>query len=207
MIPLHQLLALTGFAFVMAGTPGPNNMMVLSSGLTFGFRRTIPHMFGIALGFGAMTVLVGLGLGAVFERFPIIFIVLKVVGALYLLWLAIAIARSGPIKDGVERGQPLTFLQGALFQWVNPKAWVIAVGAVSAYAQPTNVAASVVLIGAVMTIVTLPCTAIWTAFGEGMRRILRDPAQVRLFNIAMALLLVASLWPVIAELATVLATK
>lgn len=199
-ISLDHLLALIAFAVVMAGTPGPNNMMVLASGLNFGFRRTLPHMFGIAIGFGVMCALVGLGLGQVFTRWPVIYTVMKVAGALYLLWMALAIARSGPIEGGGERGAPFTFLQGAMFQWVNPKAWVIAVGAVSAYTLPAQYFTSVLIIAVAMTLVTVPCVMVWTGFGSVLRRYLSDPRFVRWFNLAMALLLVASLWPIIADL-------
>lgn len=199
-VPLDLILALIGFAFVMAGTPGPNNMMVLTSGLNFGFRRTLPHMLGIAVGFGVMNVLVGLGLGQIFARWPFIYSAMKIIGAAYLLWMAIAIARSGPIEGGGERGAPFSFLQGALFQWVNAKAWVIAVGSISAYTVPTHYLASVLLIGLVMCVVTVPCVMVWTAFGASLRTILSNSKRVRAFNLAMALLLVASLWPIIADL-------
>lgn len=198
-MPLELLVALAGFSLAMAGTPGPNNMMVLSSGLNFGFRRTVPHMLGIAIGFGVMNTLVGLGLGQVFERFPAIYTAMKIVGALYLLWLAWGIANAGPVEGSAARGAPLSFLQAAAFQWVNPKAWVIAVGAVSAYSLPANYLFSILVIGLVMTVLTLPCVALWTLFGSAMRSVLGDPKTVRWFNIAMALLLVASLWPIIQE--------
>lgn len=199
-MPLDVILALVGFSAAMAGTPGPNNMMVLTSGVNFGFRRSVPHMLGIAIGFGVMNGLVGLGLGQIFERWPVIYTTMKIVGALYLLWLAWGIARSGPVEGSAARGAPMTFLQAAAFQWVNPKAWVIAVGAVSAYSQPGSYLLSVLIISAVMMVVTFPCVAVWTAFGSAMRHLLRDPRIVRWFNWSMALLLVASLWPIIAEL-------
>lgn len=199
-MPLDLLLALVGFSVVMAGTPGPNNMMVLTSGVNFGFRRSLPHMLGIAIGFSVMNGLVGLGLGQVFERWPVIYTAMKIIGALYLLWLAWGIAGSGPVEGGAARGAPMTFLQAAAFQWVNPKAWVIAVGAVSAYSQPGNYLLSILIISAVMMVVTFPCVAVWTAFGSAMRHLLTDPRVVRWFNWSMAALLVASLWPIIAEL-------
>lgn len=199
-MPLDVILALVGFSAAMAGTPGPNNMMVLTSGVNFGFRRSVPHMLGIAIGFGVMNGLVGLGLGQIFERWPVIYTAMKIIGAAYLLWLAWGIARSGPVEGAAERGSPMTFLQAAAFQWVNPKAWVIAVGAVSAYSQPGSYLLSVLIISAVMMVVTFPCVAVWTAFGSAMRHLLRDPRIVRWFNWSMALLLVASLWPIIAEL-------
>lgn len=200
MIPLDLLMALIGFALVMAGTPGPNNMMVLASGVNFGLRRSVPHMLGIAIGFGVMNGLVGLGLGQIFERWPIFYTGMKIIGAAYLVWLAWGIARSGPVEGSVERGSPMSFLQAAAFQWVNPKAWVIAVGAVSAYSQPKAYLLSILIISVVMTLVTLPCVAVWTAFGSAMRHLLRDPRIVRWFNFGMALLLLVSLWPIVAEL-------
>lgn len=198
-MPLDLLLALIGFSVVMAGTPGPNNMMVLASGVNFGFQRSMPHILGIAIGFGVMNGLVGMGLGQIFERWPILYTAMKIIGAAYLLWLAWGIANSGPIEDGVERGRPMSFLQAAAFQWVNPKAWVIAVGAVAAYSQPSRYLLSVLIISVVMMVVTLPCVAVWATFGSAMRHVLRDPRAVRWFNLAMALLLVASLWPILAE--------
>ncbi len=199
-MPLDLLLALVGFTIVMAGTPGPNNMMVLASGVNFGFQRSMPHMLGIAIGFGVMNGLVGLGLGQIFARWPMIYTAMKIIGAAYLLWLAWGIARSGTVEDGAERGSPMSFLQAAAFQWVNPKAWVIAIGAVSAYSQPANYLTSVLIISVVMAVVTFPCVAIWTGFGSAMRNVLRNPRSVKWFNLVMALLLVASLWPIIAEL-------
>lgn len=118
------------FALVSSITPGPNNIMLASSGLTFGFRRTIPHMLGVNLGFTLMLVLVGLGLGTMFQQLPWLYTVLKYAGAMYLLYLAWKIAMSGPLESGAQRGRPFTFMQAALFQWVNPKAWVMAVGVI-----------------------------------------------------------------------------
>lgn len=193
------LLALMGFTIVTSITPGPNNMMLLASGVNFGFSRTIPHMLGISIGFTLMTALVGLGLGEIFQRMPVLYTALKYAGAAYMLWLAWGIAHSGPVGDGDARGKPMTFLQAAAFQWVNPKAWVMAVGAISTYSQPANYTISVLLIAAIFGAVNLPTVSLWAAFGSAMRRFLRDPVIVRWFNYGMALLLVASLWPIVAE--------
>ena len=129
------LIALVLFSFVSSVTPGPNNMMLLASGLNFGFRRTIPHMLGIGIGFTIMVLLIGLGLGQVFVRFPVLYTALKLAGAVYLIWLALKIARSGPISrdEPNSAAEPFTFLQAAAFQWVNPKAWMMAVTAVATY--------------------------------------------------------------------------
>ncbi|MDM9560393.1 MULTISPECIES: LysE family translocator [Bordetella] len=189
------------FALVSSITPGPNNIMLASSGLTFGFRRTIPHMLGVNLGFTLMLVLVGVGLGAAFEQFPWLYTVLKYAGALYLLYLAWKIALAGPLESGAQRGQPFTFLQAALFQWVNPKAWVMAVGVIATYTPQAGFYFNLMLAALVCCLVNLPSIGIWAAFGAALQHVLHRPMAIRLFNIGMALLLVASLYPVAQELA------
>jgi threonine/homoserine/homoserine lactone efflux protein len=197
---LDLFLALIGFAFVTSITPGPNNMMLLASGVNFGFTRTIPHMLGISCGFTLMVALIGFGLGEVFQRVPVLYSVLKFTGAVYMLWLAWAIAHSGPVGDGEVQGKPMTFLQAAAFQWVNPKAWVMGIGAIATYSQPDNYLTSIVLIAGIFGLVNLPSVGVWAAFGSALRQFLRNPVIVRWFNWAMALLLVASLWPILADL-------
>ncbi|MCD0504829.1 LysE family translocator [Bordetella petrii] len=200
----HTLLLLGPlalFALVSSITPGPNNIMLASSGLTFGFRRTIPHMLGVNLGFTLMLVLVGLGLGTAFQQFPWLYTVLKYAGALYLLYLAWKIAMSGPMDRGSPRGQPLTFLQAALFQWVNPKAWVMAVGVIATYTPQAGFYWNLALAALVCCLVNLPSIGAWAAFGAALQKLLHRPMAIRLFNIGMALLLVASLYPVALELA------
>ena len=196
---LTLLPALTLFSFVSSITPGPNNLMVMTSGLNFGFGRTVPHILGIAVGFSVMIALVGLGLAAVFVRVPTAMVVLKVVGAAYLVVLAVKIARSGPPRTGAARGVPLTFAQAAAFQWVNPKAWIMAVTACATYGDPDRATASVLLVAAVFGTMGLPCVSIWASFGSGLRRTLADPAKLRIFNYTMAALLVASLYPLVTE--------
>jgi threonine/homoserine/homoserine lactone efflux protein len=151
---LGLLLAFAGFAFVSSITPGPNNVMLLASGVNYGFRRTVPHIAGISLGCVAMVLLVGLGLEQVFAAVPQLYDVLRYTGAAYLLWLAWKIARAGPVVEGPSGGRPMTFCQAAAFQWINPKAWVIVVGAVGTYAPRDgfghNVIALAVLLGAIM---------------------------------------------------------
>jgi threonine/homoserine/homoserine lactone efflux protein len=197
------LLALTGFALVTSITPGPNNMMLLASGVNHGFLRTIPHMLGVAIGFVLMLVLVGLGIGQVLEANPAVFSTLKVASVLYMLWLAWKIANSGPIGGGAEgsTGQPMTFLQAALFQWANPKAWAMALTATAAYTDPTNYLPSLLLMGLVFGVINFPSVAVWTGFGVGLRKMLQDPRKVRIFNIAMAGLLVASMLPAVIDVA------
>ncbi|MBL9064102.1 LysE family translocator [Tabrizicola sp.] len=193
----HELfLALLGFAFVTSVTPGPNNMMLLASGVNFGFRRTVPHMLGISLGHALMVFLVGLGLAGVFKAWPPALLTLKVASVAYMLWLAWKIANSGAPGEGRAKPAPMTFLQAAAFQWVNPKAWAMALGAVSAYvAEPSPLAYAAV--AGVFALVNLPSVSVWAGAGQTVRRWLEGPGRLRAFNWGMAGLLVLSLWPVV----------
>lgn len=191
------MLAFAGFAFVGSITPGPNNAMLLASGLNHGFRRTVPHIAGISLGCVVMLVLAGLGLGEVFEAVPVFYTALRYVGAAYLLWLACTIARSGPMADRPASGRPMTFWQAAAFQWVNPKAWVLVVGAVSTYAPRDGFALNVAVLAVLLGLVNAPSICVWAAFGTMLRPMLTDPRRVRMFNMAMAALLLFSLLPIL----------
>ncbi len=197
---LSLLGPLALFALVSSITPGPNNVMLASSGLNFGFRRSVPHLLGVNLGFTLMIFLVGVGLGSVFQQTPALYTVLKYAGAAYLLYLAWKIANSGPLDEGEARGKPFTFLQAAAFQWVNPKAWVMAVGVVATYTPQNGFFANLVIATLVCGIVNLPSIGIWVTFGTALRHVLHRPAAIRAFNVGMALLLVASLYPVALEL-------
>ena len=190
------MTALIAFAFVTSITPGPNNLMLMASGANFGLRRTVPHALGVALGFVAMAVLVGLGIAQVFERYPVMHAVLTVVSVLYMLWLAWHIATAAAPEGRESTGTPLTFLQAAAFQWVNPKAWTMALGAMTVYA-PDGSALSIVLVAVVFGMVNLPAVGSWAILGKQMQRVLTNPARLWLFNWAMAALLVASLLPVV----------
>jgi len=198
---LSLLGPLALFALVASITPGPNNVMLAASGLNFGVRRSVPHMLGVSVGFSLMLVLVGLGLGAAFQRLPVLYDVLKYAGALYLLYLAWKIATAGPLENGTTRGRPFTFLQAALFQWVNPKAWVMAVGVIATYTPQHGFFGNLLIAALVCWAVNLPSIGVWVMFGSVLRRWLHRPAAIRGFNVTMALLLVASLYPVAAELA------
>ena len=197
-------LSASAFAVAMSATPGPNNTMVVASGATYGFARTVPHMLGIAVGFPVMLIVLGTA-GLPLLTDPRVHAVLKWVGAAYLLWLAWRIAASDPepAEPGakVGTGRPLGFLQAALFQWVNPKAWVIAAGALATYtAQAEGGSLTATLLLAILFgLVALPCVAFWTMIGVGTARVLRTRRALRLFNLAMAGLLVASLVPALAE--------
>ena len=184
--------ALVGFAFVSSITPGPNNLMLLASGANFGFRRTVPHMLGISLGHLLMIVLVGLGLIRLFETYPTLHTAMKIASVAYLLYLAWKIANAAPPREGEAGGTPMTFLQAAAFQWVNPKAWFMALTAITVYAPETTLWA-VVLVASAFAAVNLPSVSTWTALGVQMRRILTNPTRLRLFNWTMAALLVGSL--------------
>jgi len=189
-------LALALFAFVSSITPGPNNLMLMASGANFGFRRTIPHMLGVALGFVFMVLLVGAGLVQVFDAFPVSYTVLKVVSVVYLLFLAWKIANAAPIEAGTDAGRPMTFVQAAAFQWVNPKAWAMALTAISAY-TPSQTLVAILMVGVIFGAINLPSVSSWTVLGQQMARILTNPRRLTLFNWTMAILLVASLYPVI----------
>jgi threonine/homoserine/homoserine lactone efflux protein len=172
--------------------------MLMASGANFGFGRTIPHMLGVGIGFTLMIVLVGAGLMQIFDLYPVAHTILKVVSVASLLWLAWKIGTAAPPENtGEAAGTPITFLQAALFQWVNPKAWTMALTAISVY-SPDRSLLSVVLVSLVFGIVNLPSVSVWTLMGEQMARILTSPARLRLFNWLMAALLVASLVPVLA---------
>lgn len=197
-MPHDLLLALMLYAFVSSITPGPNNLMLLASGVNFGFRRTIPHMLGIGAGFTVMTLLVGLGLAGLFTAWPPARTLLAVVSVAYLLWLAWKIAHAAPpAADAPATGRPLSFLQAAAFQWVNPKAWTMALTACTLYAPGAD-GSSVLVVALVFGAVNLPCVSSWAGLGSALRGWLADPARLRLFNRTMAALLVATLWPVLA---------
>ena len=198
MTTLYALAALTLFALASSITPGPNNLMLLSSGTRFGFRRTIPHMLGVTLGFGLMIGLIGLGLARLFTLFPALQLVLKVVSVAYLLILAWKIATSAPpTGEEAGRGKPLTFLQAAAFQWVNPKGWTLGITAMSAYLPPVGPWLGPLLVAVVAMAVTAPSVALWTTIGMHLRRFLDQPAKLRAFNWTAAALLVFSLVPVV----------
>lgn len=194
------LLAFVAFAFVTSITPGPNNMMLLASGVNFGVRRSLPHMLGISLGFMLLVAAVGLGLGQLFEQVPLLHSVLRYAGAAYLLYLAWKIAQSGaPQSSGAPAAKPFTFLQAAAFQWVNPKAWIMAIGAITTYTPHEGFFTNVLLIAALFALVNCPSVGLWTVAGSLLRNWLNNPRALRAFNIGMALLLVASLYPILVD--------
>jgi len=195
-VPTETLIALTAFGIVAAFTPGPNNIMLAASGMNFGFVRTAPHMSGVVIGFVAMLLGVGFGLGAFFMAYPLAQTALKIIGIAYLLWLAWRIANAAPADPSV-RSRPISFIEAALFQWVNPKALLAVVSTMSIFIRPESAVSDVFIVAVVFFFVSIGAVVSWTAFGAGLRGFLDDPARRRVFNIAMALLLVLSIAPMV----------
>jgi threonine/homoserine/homoserine lactone efflux protein len=194
------LLAFVVFAAVMYFTPGPNNVMLLSSGLTYGFRRTLPHITGIVIGMAFMIAAVGVGLGTVFIAYPLLQTILKYAGAAYLIYLAAAIAMSGAAKSDSAIGRgPMTFWGAAVFQWINIKGWVMVIGSITAYAAIAAFPWNIVIQTVIVLVVGVPATVAWALFGSALRPVLSSPTAIRAFNIVMAILLLASLIPVLLE--------
>jgi threonine/homoserine/homoserine lactone efflux protein len=191
------IVAFVVFGAVMAFTPGPNNIMVLSSGLTYGFRRSLPHIAGIAIGVSFMVASVGFGLGAVFIAYPVLQTVLKYGGVAYLVYLAAVIAMAKPVMPGQDNQRgPMTFWGAVLFQWINAKGWVMAIGIITAYSAVAGFPWNIAIQAALMFVMGALSSLAWTLFGSSLRSFLTSPTAVRAFNIIMALLLLASLYPV-----------
>ena len=191
------ITALAAFAFVSSITPGPNNLMLMSSGANFGFRRTIPHMIGVGFGFVFMLVLVGIGLIQAFDAYPASKEILKVISIIYLIYLAFRICTAAaPQLETENDSSPLTFIQAALFQWVNPKAWTMALTAISVYSPFRNME-TIAIIALIFGFVNLPSVSLWTVLGQQLRRLLTNHRRLRVFNFTMATMLLSSLYPVI----------
>ena len=199
-MPLDKLLALIGFVVVMMGTPGPNNMMLLASGANFGFRRSMPHILGITVGCQVLLVAVALGLGQLLIRYPRLDLVLKVLcgfALIYLAWTLVRPTRVLPASGEIKVAHPLTFLQAAMFQWVNPKAWLMMITAIATYTQPATMAGNVAVIALLFVMVGMPCISVWNLFGASLRTFLQDARRARVFNIGMAVLLMGSMYPLL----------
>ncbi|WP_018184426.1 LysE family translocator [Kaistia granuli] len=194
---MDQILAILGFALVTAFTPGPNNTMLMISGANWGVAPSIPHMLGITIGFPVMVFAVGMGLGGVFEAYPVLHEILKYGSFLYLLYLAWKLARAGRHDtDGNRQGRPMSFLAAALFQWVNPKAWVMAISAMALYVPAGSaMLPAVLLLAAIFALTSLPSAATWCLFGTAISRFLDSDRRVAVFNAVMAALLVLSMVP------------
>ena len=196
-MPIDTLLSLAFYAFVTTVTPGPNNLMLLASGVNFGLKRTLPHIAGIIVGFALLVFAVGFGFAELFRAFPPLYTVVRIVGALYLIWLAWRIATAPAPSAGESRGKPLSFLGAALFQWVNPKAWVMAVGASANYLPAEANITLVLIVALTCTVVNAPSVGIWAVFGAALQGWLGKPRNRRVFNVVMAVLLLGSLYPML----------
>lgn len=198
-------LSLILFTVSTCGSPGPNNLMIMSSGVNHGIRRSWPHVVGINVGFPIMVVLVGIGLGEILHRYPVLLDVLRPLGVAYLLYLAYRIMSAPTDRDPTTKSaaggkRPLTMPQAALFQLVNPKAWVMVVGALVTYGTATgSVAIEILLIALIFFVFGTPCTVAWLWLGTSLKRLLAKPARLRGFNVAMAALLTVSVLPTISE--------
>ena len=200
---MDNLTAAFVFCLVMVFTPGPNNVMLTSSGANFGLKRTLPHAAGVALGFPIMLFIVGLGLASLLQASDRLQIGMKIISSVYLLWLAFQIAANRSFGGNGQRSKPISFLQAAAFQWINPKAWLIAIGAISAYTSGSGerLYIQVAIVALLSLIVSLASSATWMTCGAVIGKWLKSPAARRAFNLVMALLLVASVVPIMLEIA------
>ncbi|MCG9580342.1 LysE family translocator [Vibrio tubiashii] len=199
---MEYLLSVALFAISSSVTPGPNNIMVMTSGVNFGVKKTLPLLLGICVGFTIMLLLVGLGFGQLFYVFPQLDLVIKTLGTAYLLYLAWQIAQSGNVSAAGGQSKPLGFMRGALFQWVNGKAWVVAIGAISAFTTVGDTYMSQNLtIAMTFFVASFPCVGVWLMFGSVLRQYLQKPSYLRLFNLTMSILLAISVLPVVIDIA------
>ncbi|MFY7866599.1 LysE family translocator [Roseateles sp.] len=199
---LQTLLAVTSFAVVTSITPGPNNMMLLASGLNHGFKATLPHVVGISSGLMLLFLAAGLGLGALLTQWPQLYWALKSAGLVYMVWLAWQLWRAGgPQSPGAAASSAAPRLMGfwgaAAFQWVNPKAWLIAIGAVAGFLRPGAGGLELLALALLCALVNMPCVGLWAWAGARLSRWLGEPLRRRYFNAATALLLLASIWPML----------
>jgi len=191
------------FGFSAGITPGPNNIMIMSSGLNFGIRRSLQHFLGICIGFPLMFILLGLGLGALFVQNSLFHATIQALGVCYLLYLAWKIATAAPMTLKASEARPLSFLQAVLFQWINPKAWAIATGTISAFTSvEVNVFLQIVVMTGLFFIISMINTSAWLFFGKSLRRVLKTAQHQKVFNISMASLLVMSFSPIAYDLIT-----
>jgi threonine/homoserine/homoserine lactone efflux protein len=202
----HPLFALTLFAFVSSITPGPNNLMLLASGVNFGFKATIPHMLGIGIGFGIMLLAVAMGFMQAFTLVPWLRTVMKWAGIAYLTWMALGLVRAAhehqsDLANGEnsKKVKPMSFFAAAAFQWINPKAWWMVVSMGSTYLPADPSLALLLLAAGIFVVVNIPTVSLWTYMGTHMRRWLSNRKQLLFFNYTMAILLMASLLPIVFE--------
>lgn len=193
------LIGLAIFAFVTSITPGPNNLMLMASGLNFGMRRTLPHMFGVGVGFTLMIFLIGVGLNKILESYPQLNIFLSVISFLFLLYLAYKIANAGTIKDNktAQEDKPISFLQAAAFQWTNPKAWVMCLSATATYSSDEATILTYALIALIFGLINLPSVSVWVCLGAKLKAFFNTPFRIKAFNYTAAFLLIATMIPML----------
>jgi threonine/homoserine/homoserine lactone efflux protein len=191
---MENFSALIVFAFTMACTPGPNNVIATASGVNYGYMRTIPFIMGLTIGFPVMIAMVGFGLGFIFDAYPWLHTVMKVLGIAYLLWLAYKLATASSIGSNTD-DKPLTFLQAAGFQWINPKSWAAGTSTLTTFtsSEAGNFHWQVVVVASVYIAAGFVSGSIWTLIGAGISRFLKNPKTLRVFNLSMAALLIGSL--------------
>lgn len=200
---LASIMSLFGLAMAAGWTPGPNNTLVANSGARYGFRATFPHVAGIGLGFPFMLFCVSLGLGAIFQQSVFIREALRVIGIVVLLWFAWKVATAGRPNAQGDGGRPFTFLESASFQWINPKAWIMAISVSSQFADPQNPIITSTIIAAVFVVVGFSSASGWTLFGTAMQRWLTTDVRANAFNWSMAALLLLSVYMIaVSRLAT-----
>lgn len=189
---MSELVGLVGFSFVSSVTPGPNNVLLWASGAAFGVRSTVPHILGTALGIGAMALAVAAGLGAIVTTVPEVAVAMKVGGSIYLLYLAWQIGRSNAVERR-DVARPLGILPAATFQVINPKAWILAVVAITTF-RPTDVpiALGSLLVAATMMAVIVPSSALWAVAGGAMDRLITDDRTQRIARLTLAGLVAAT---------------
>ncbi len=193
-----QLIPVALFVIAMVGTPGPNNLMLLTAGANFGFRRSLPHILGITMGCQVLLLAIALGLGQMFSAWPLSIVLLKLGGGGFLVWMAVQLLRprAAALGEGAE-ARPLSFLQAALFQWVNPKAWLMLITGLATYVNPQQMLVSTLLIGVTFALVGLPLTCLWNVGGVALKDWLQHGRRLLHFNRLMAVLLLVSLLPLL----------
>jgi threonine/homoserine/homoserine lactone efflux protein len=196
LLPPATFAALVWFVFVNSVTPGPNNIMLATSGVNFGVARTLPQMAGIFSGVVMITIAIGLGLGSIFSEYPLVRDVLRVLGVAYILWLAWKIATAGSLGGG-DLPHPMTYGGSILFQGLNVKLWMVGIATIALYVRPGHTLGDTLQVTAGYALVNLPCMFIWAGFGAGLRDFLKVPGRIRTFNRVMALALVASVLPLL----------
>lgn len=195
-----EYIALILFILSTSGTPGPNNIMILTSGVNHGIRKSLPHILGVNIGFPVMIICVGLGIMSLFQQWPILHQLIQVIGIIYLAYLAYKIATMPVSREIKDEKKPISFMQAAAFQWVNPKAWVMSVSAIVAFSVPgSNTLEQVLIISGSYFIFGAPCSFAWLMVGKWLQNILSQAKYIKRFNRVMAIVLLSSLVPMMQD--------